>query len=249
MIQSRSILECRELFFHFDNTQPVLDNINLHLKSGELVVLTGPNGSGKTVLMKHLNGLLSPVRGDVFLNGRPLPRRGQEAVRAVGLVFQNPVAQFIEETVERDVAFGPRNMHLGAAEVSARVEDALQTAELQHLRTRDPLELSGGEQQRLALAGVLAMRSAFVILDEPFAHLDLPGVRSVLRAVLAARDRGVGVVVVTHDLEKILAHTDRLVVMRAGQIVIDDTPQRALPLVEHHLVRRPAGEISHMSWL
>ena len=249
MSQSRSILECRELFFHFDDNQPVLDNINLRLNSGELVILTGPNGSGKTVLMKHLNGLLRPHRGDVFLNGQPLPRRGQEAVRAVGLVFQNPVAQFLEDTVERDVAFGPRNMQLDAAEVAARVEEALDAAELQHLRTRDPLELSGGEQQRLALAGVLAMRSEFVILDEPFAHLDLPGVRSVLHAVLAARDRGVGVVVVTHDLEKILAHADRLVVMRDGQIVVDDTPQQALPLVEHHLVRRPAGKISQMSWL
>lgn len=249
MTQSISILECRDLFFRFDDSQPVLENINLRLNSGELVVLTGPNGSGKTVLMKHLNGLLRPTKGDVFLNGRPLPRRGPEAVRAVGLVFQNPAAQFLEDTVERDVAFGPRNMHLGAAEVDARVEEALQATELQHLRTRDPLELSGGEQQRLALAGVVAMQSKFVILDEPFAHLDLPGVRSVLRAVLTARQQGVGVVVVTHDLEKILAHTDRLVVMRAGQIVVDDTPQQALPVVEHHLVRRPAGEISHMSWL
>ncbi len=249
MTQSISTLECRELFFRFDDSQPVLENINLRLNSGELVVLTGPNGSGKTVLMKHLNGLLRPTKGDVFLNGRPLPRRGQEAVRAVGLVFQNPAAQFLEDTVERDVAFGPRNMHLGAAEVDARVEDALQATELQHLRTRDPLELSGGEQQRLALAGVLAMQSKFVILDEPFAHLDLPGVQSVLRAVLTARQQGVGVVVVTHDLEKILAHTDRLVVMRAGQVVVNDTPQHALPAVEHHLVRRPAGEISHMSWL
>jgi len=249
LTQSISILECRDLFFRFDDSQPVLENINLRLNSGELVVLTGPNGSGKTVLMKHLNGLLRPTKGDVFLNGRPLPRHGQEAVRAVGLVFQNPAAQFLEDTVERDVAFGPRNMHLGAAEVDARVEDALQATELRHLRTRDPLELSGGEQQRLALAGVVAMQSKFVILDEPFAHLDLPGVRSVLRAVLTARQQGVGVVVVTHDLEKILAHTDRLVVMRAGQIVVDDTPQQALPGVEHHLVRRPAGEISHMSWL
>lgn len=219
---------------------------------GELVVVAGRNGSGKTVLMLHLNGLLSPTTGSVMFDGRPVDVQLARVRQKIGIVFQEPDDQIVGQTVWEEVAFGPENLALSETETAERVDAALAAVGIGRLRDHRPHFLSGGEKRRVALAGVLAMMPEFVVFDEPFAGLDLPGVRSVLGEILAVHEAGRTVIVLTHDLEKILAHATRLIVMEEGTIREDGPPAVVGPQAEQYGIRFPLWaqtDISGMSWL
>ncbi|MCX7024652.1 MAG: ABC transporter ATP-binding protein [Spirochaetes bacterium] len=230
-----------------------LEGITLAVSDGEFLIVAGRNGSGKTLLMRHAVGLAKPSEGRVLFRGKPV-RDELKAVRAaVGYVFQDADAQMIGRTAAEDVAFGPANLRLPPDEIGKRTRAALDAADLAWAGDRSPDTLSGGERRRLAVAGVLAMEPECVILDEPFANLDYPSIRSTLSLIAGIHRAGRTVVLLTHELEKVLAHATRLVVMDAGRIAFDGDPD-AFPkgdFERYGLVdpwRRPERR-SDLSWL
>jgi biotin transport system ATP-binding protein len=199
--------------------------------------------------MRHLNGLLRPTSGEVLLDGRPILDDLPGARRRVGLVFQDADAQIVGQTVARDVAFGPENLRLPREEISSRVEKALKATGLIGFDQRRPHTLSGGEKRRLAVAGVIAMNPDILVLDEPFTGLDWQGSSDLLTALTGLHHGGNTILLITHDLDKVLAHADRLVFMAAGRIMVDGPPDSALTGAEAMGVRRPSCAINRMSWL
>ncbi|NLN17498.1 MAG: energy-coupling factor transporter ATPase [Firmicutes bacterium] len=205
-----------------------LRGVTLEIQEGEFFGLIGQTGSGKSTLIQHLNGLLKPTRGSVEVDGQNLWERGTnlKAIRQkVGLVFQYPEHQLFEETVFADVAFGPRNMGLPEEEVKERVEEALAMVGLDgEIADRSPFELSGGQKRRVAIAGVLAMRPKYLILDEPTAGLDPMGRQEILGEISALQQQGVTVVLVSHNMEEVARLVSRLAVMHDGRLIAQGTP-------------------------
>ncbi|MGD8242640.1 MAG: ABC transporter ATP-binding protein [Desulfobacterales bacterium] len=233
------LIEMQAVDFCYSDGGVGLSQVSLSIKRGELVVVAGANGSGKTTLLKHFNGLLLPVSGRVLVDGRETHRATEAVRRMVGMVFQHADAQIVGETVYDDVAFGPENLRLAREKVAGRVEAALAAVGLADKHDQRPHLLSGGEKRRLTIAGVLAMAPEVVVFDEPFASLDLDGVRQVLRQIVKLQNEGRTLVVTTHDLDKIMAHADRLVLLSGGRVVRDGHPRAVLPEVERFGVRQP----------
>ena len=208
-----------------------LEDVSLTIEDGELIGLLGHTGSGKTTLVQHLNGLLKPTSGRVVVDGLDITEKGVsllEVRRRVGLVFQYPEYQLFEETVAKDVAFGPKNLGLSEQEVDERVRYALQEVGLVYdeIAERSPFELSGGQMRRVAIAGVLAMRPKTLILDEPTAGLDPAGRRSILGIIRELHAAGgLTVVMVSHNMDDISSLATRLVVMSRGKMVLTGTPR------------------------
>lgn len=208
-----------------------LEDVSLTIEDGELIGLLGHTGSGKTTLVQHLNGLLKPTSGKVVVDGLDITEKDVsllEVRRRVGLVFQYPEYQLFEETVARDVAFGPKNLGLSEQEVDERVRYALQEVGLvyEEIAERSPFELSGGQMRRVAIAGVLAMRPKTLILDEPTAGLDPAGRRSILGMIRELHAAGgLTVVMVSHNMDDISSLATRLVVMSRGRMVLTGTPR------------------------
>jgi biotin transport system ATP-binding protein len=206
-----------------------LSDVSLAVDDGEFVLLAGANGSGKTTLVRTFNGLLTPDEGAVRVNGRPVAEDLVAARTAVGMVFQDPRDGFVAARVRDDVAFGPENLGLARDEIDRRVDDALGAVRLSDRADVRIADLSGGERERVAIAGALAMDPDHLVLDEPFTGLDWPARRAVLDRLAALRDAGTSVVVVTHDLRDVAALADRTVVLRDGEVTLaaaDPDPDR-----------------------
>ena len=216
-----------------------LDGVDLDIYRGECLVIAGSNGSGKTLLMRVITGLAGFSGGDIVFEGVPL-RRGGRLRSPVGLVFQDADAQIVGETALEDAAFGPRNLGLSRAEAEAAARRALALVGLDGREDAPARRFSGGEKRRLAVAGVLALGCETMIFDEPFAHLDWPGVRSVFYLIRDLKRAGRTLVILTHELEKILTLADRLAILHRGR-VCDAGPPRAVlaRLREEYGVRDP----------
>ena len=202
------IIEVSHLSHRFSDGGQAIDNISLKIVKGEFVVVAGHNGSGKTTLFRHLNGLLTPNSGDVRVDGISVSSDVLRARQIVGLVFQDADSQIVGETVYDDVAFGPENLCLNPDEVQRRVASALSAVGLEHLADQRPHRLSGGEKRRLAIAGILAMESQVLVLDEPFANLDHSGMKQVLSRIVDLHQSGKTIILSTHDLDKTMGHAD-----------------------------------------
>jgi biotin transport system ATP-binding protein len=198
-----------------------VDGVSLTIDDGEFVAVAGPNGSGKTTLVRHFNGLLEPDSGEVLVNDRPVQADLVAARTTVAMVFQHPRDQFVAATVGEDVAFGPRNLGLSNDVIDERVADALAAVGLDGRQDARIDALSGGEQERLAIAGALAMRPAHLVLDEPFTGLDDPARRAVRDRLATLKAAGTSVVVVTHDLADVVDLLDRVVVLRDGHVAAE----------------------------
>ncbi|WP_136600692.1 energy-coupling factor ABC transporter ATP-binding protein [Salinigranum halophilum] len=216
MIQVRSLTHR-----YGDGSMTAVDDVSLTVGDGEFLVLAGPNGSGKTTLVRHFNGLLDPDSGSVAVNGRPVTDDVVAARTAVGMVFQDPRDGFVAATVGADVAFGPENLGLDRAAVERRVDDALAAVQLDGKHDARIETLSGGERERVAIAGALAMDPDHLVLDEPFTGLDWPARQAVLERLEALHESGRSVVVVTHDLRDVAALADRVVVLSGGRVALD----------------------------
>ena len=206
-----------------------LNDVSLSIHDGEFIGIIGHTGSGKSTLISHLNGLEHSEPGVVFVNGIDLGEKGSDLIairRVVGLVFQYPEYQLFEETVAKDVAFGPNNLGLDAAEIERRVETALKQVGLNPVEVseKSPFELSGGQKRRVAIAGVLAMQPSTLILDEPAAGLDPAGRREMFDLIRGIHDSGVTVVMVSHSMDDVGRLCDRLFVLNKGEIAYSGTP-------------------------
>jgi biotin transport system ATP-binding protein len=208
----------QDLEYRYPDGTMALQGITFSVDPGEFLVICGPNGSGKTTLLRHLNGLLVPSGGSVKVAGLDTTRHGSQVRQLVGMVFQDADCQIVAETVAEDVAFGPENLGLTNSQVASRVKASLLAMGIDHLAQKPIHHLSGGEKRRVAIAGVLAMEPQVIVFDEPFANLDFAGVRQVLREILNLHHRGHTVVVTTHDLEKVVAHAQRLAILFQGSL-------------------------------
>ena len=205
-----------------------IKNINLTVEQGEFLALIGPTGSGKSTLAQHLNGLLMPTEGKVLLDGQDIHAKGyskKELRQKVGMLFQYPEHQLFEETVEKDIAFGPKNLGLSPEEISARVTEAMERVGLPLTdREKSPFELSGGQMRRVALAGVLAMRPQALVLDEPAAGLDPKNRQNMLELISGLHDKGITIVMVSHSMDDVAQYATRAAVLEKGVMVMNGTP-------------------------
>ena len=235
---SNTIIETKSIRFSYTDAEGVapivLDGVSLEIEKGSFVAILGHNGSGKSTMAKHLNAILLPTGGAVYVQG--MDTREDENLldirRTVGMVFQNPDNQIVANVVEEDVAFAPENLGVPPEEIRRRVDDALKAVNMYQFREHAPHLLSGGQKQRIAIAGVIAMQPDCIVLDEPTAMLDPIGRADVMRTVKELnRTKGVTVVLITHHMDE-AAQADRLVVMARGQVVADGTPKEVFQNVE-----------------
>ena len=211
----------------------LLGKVTLDIQDGEYLAFIGPNGCGKTTLARHLNGLLIPKEGRVTVDGMDTrdKRHLGEIRRRVGMIFQNPENQIVGTTVEEDIAFGPSNLRLPPAEIRTIVDEALATVGLTGCGLRHPHTLSGGEKQMLAVAGILAMKPKYIVLDEPTSSLDPVSREKVLSVVRSLNAAGIGIVHITHLMEDIVS-AHRIVVLHEGMLAAEGTPQEILCRVD-----------------
>ncbi len=214
------MLRARNVVCRYGETTAV-DGVSLAVDRGEYVALVGPNGSGKTTLVRTFNGLETPESGEVLVDGQLVETDLVAARQAVGMVFQEPRDSFVAATVRADVAFGPRNLGLSPDEIQHRVDDALAAVNLNGQGDERIDELSGGERERVAIAGALAMDPDYLVLDEPLTGLDEPARRAVCSRLAALHAAGTAIIVVTHDLRGIISDADRVVGMDTGRLVFD----------------------------
>jgi energy-coupling factor transporter ATPase len=220
------MIRVEELFYRYDREAPeVLRGVSIIFAEGAHTALIGPNGCGKTTLIKHLNALLFPTSGTVSVDGMKTidVSSVREIRRRVGMVFQNPESQIVGMTVEEDVAFGPGNLALPSAEIRRRVDDCLMMVGMTGLEKRAPHTLSGGEKRLLSIAGVLAMDPRYIAFDEPTAYLDPAGKQRVLDIIRRLHREGMAIIHIAHDMRDIVG-ADRIVVMDQGAILIEGSP-------------------------
>jgi len=208
-----------------------IENINLTIPQGQLVGVIGHTGSGKSTFIQHLNALLTPTSGKVFVDGRDINENKfsrRDVKWQVGIVFQYPEYQLFEETVYKDIAFGPKNMKLDEKEIDARVREAARFADVdEELFERSPLELSGGQKRRIAIAGVIALRPGVLILDEPTAGLDPAGCRQILDNICSYhRESGSTVIIVSHNMDDTARIAERIIAFDHGRVAMDGTPSQ-----------------------
>ncbi|MGI6200994.1 MAG: energy-coupling factor transporter ATPase [Christensenellales bacterium] len=236
----QSIVSFENVAYRYTASEPdaeeteALSGLNLEIKPGEFLAVIGHNGSGKSTLAKHINALLLPTDGVVWVKGMDTRSEAQvwDIRQSAGMVFQNPDNQLVATVVEEDVAFGPENLGVDPPEIRRRVDEALENVGMSAYRDNAPSMLSGGQKQRIAIAGVLAMRPEVMVLDEPTAMLDPSGRAEVMQTVQRLnRQEGITVVNITHFMEE-AALADRVVVMDRGAVVMSGTPQEVFTHVE-----------------
>ena len=229
------LLSLKDLSYVYSKGTPLqtgaLTNINLDIEENSFIGLIGHTGSGKSTLIQHMNGLIKATSGDVIFEGRSIYEKGYDLkdLRCnVGLVFQYPEHQLFEETVFKDVSFGPTNQGLSEEEIKARVENALRIVGIgEEYWNMSPFELSGGEKRRVAIAGVMAMQPKVLILDEPTAGLDPKTKNSILSQIKQIHEEvKITVILVSHSMEDVAEYVDRIIVMNDGSVMYDDEPKK-----------------------
>ena len=229
-----------------------VSDVDLDVKAGEFVAILGHNGSGKSTLAKHLNAILTPSEGTVWVDGKDTRDSDKlwEIRQCAGMVFQNPDNQIIGTIVDEDVAFGPENMGIPQPELGERVERSLKAVGMWEYKDHSPNRLSGGQKQRVAIAGVMAMLPRCIVLDEPTAMLDPNGRKEVIAAVRELnRKEGVTVILITHYMEEVI-NADRMFVMDKGQIVMQGTPREIFSRVEElKELRLDVPQVTRLAWM
>ncbi len=238
-----AIIETRDLVFEYirrddegnvEGITRAVDEVSLSVKQGDFVAILGHNGSGKSTLAKHINAILYPTEGIVWVDGMDTSDDDKlwDIRQEAGMVFQNPDNQIIGQVVEEDVGFGPENLGVPTKEIWERVEESLRAVGMYEFRKHSPNKLSGGQKQRVSIAGVIAMHPKCIVLDEPTAMLDPNGRKEVIRAVRALNDvEGITVILITHYMEEII-HADKVFVMDSGKVAMEGTPREIFSQVD-----------------
>jgi len=238
-----SLIKTKSLIFEYirrdeegnvEGITRAIDEASIDVQEGDFVAILGHNGSGKSTLAKHINAILSPTEGSVWVDG--MDTREEKNLwnirQSAGMVFQNPDNQIIGQVVEEDVGFGPENLGVPTQEIWNRVEESLKAVGMYQYRKHSPNKLSGGQKQRVSIAGVIAMHPKCIILDEPTAMLDPQGRKEVIRAARALNDvEKITVVLITHYMEEVI-HADKVFVMDKGRIAMEGTPREIFSQVE-----------------
>lgn len=223
-------------FKYFGADSRALQNIKMTIDEGEFIVITGPSGCGKTTLCRAINGLVPQfhrgyVAGHVYVDGKDTRDHDvSELAKTAGLVFQNPENQLVTLNVEKELAFGPENLGVEPSEVRRRVEEIIDLLDLHSIREKHPHEMSGGEQQRLAIAAILAMKPSILVADEPTSNLDPKNAERILEVISALNERGMTVVLVEHRLDLVAKEASRMIIMDSGRIVADGLPRDVLQM-------------------
>lgn len=237
------IVEASKLIFEYkkygedgkvESVHRAVNGVDLDVKKGDFVAVLGHNGSGKSTLAKHINAILVPTEGTLYVDGKDTSEAENlwEVRQTAGMVFQNPDNQIIGTVVEEDVGFGPENMGVPEAEIWERVAESLKSVGMWEYRTHSPNKLSGGQKQRVAIAGVVAMRPKCIVLDEPTAMLDPTGRKEVIRTIRALNQvEDVTVILITHYMEEVI-YADKVIVMDEGEVVMQGTPREIFSQVE-----------------
>jgi len=253
-MQKKPVLEVEHLSFSIGKEHHILRDISFSINQGDFIVLSGKNGAGKSILMRCLKGLMQPDAGSITIDGEDLTGRPKKRNRSIGLVFQDADTQLVGQTVERDILFGLENLNIGVKERTVRMQQVIRLLGLAPLLHQRPRTLSGGERRRLAIAGVLVMQPHVIMLDEPFANLDYPGIVQVLESLVELKKQGTTILVATHEIEKLLAYADSMLLLDAGRVVTQSHPQQVLEIVEEFGVRRPRFHgkpipVGDLTWL
>ena len=237
------IVEAKNLTFEYirrdeegnvEGITTAVDNVNIDIKAGDFVAVLGHNGSGKSTFAKHLNALVMPTEGTVYVDGMDTKDSGNTlSIRqTAGMVFQNPDNQIVATMVEEDVAFGPENIQVPTAEIWKRVERALGSVNMTRFRHKSPLKLSGGQKQRVAIAGIIAMEPKCIVLDEPTAMLDPVGRNEVIDTLHSLNEeKGITIILITHHMNEAIK-ADRVFVMDKGKLVMQGNPKEVFSHVE-----------------
>ena len=237
------MIRAEKLVFEYDKrdeegnvigSHRAIDGVDIDVPQGSFVAILGHNGSGKSTLAKHMNAILVPTGGTMWVDGRDTkdPNELWNIRQSAGMVFQNPDNQIVATIVEEDVAFGPENLGLPPEAIRERVDDALKAVGMYEYRMHAPNQLSGGQKQRIAIAGIIAMRPSCIVLDEPTAMLDPKGRMEVMKTIrMLNRSYGITIVLITHYMEE-AAQADRVIVMDDGNILLDDRPEEVFSHVE-----------------
>lgn len=238
-----NIVKARKLAYEYikldedgklESKSRAVDDVDLDVQAGDFVAILGHNGSGKSTLAKHINAILLPTEGTLYVDGKNTQDESKlwEIRQTAGMVFQNPDNQIIGTIVDEDVGFGPENMGVPQQEIWQRVEDSLKAVGMWEYRSHSPNKLSGGQKQRVAIAGVVAMRPKCIVLDEPTAMLDPNGRKEVIQTVHELNQKEhVTVILITHYMEEVI-HADKVIVMEQGKIVMQGTPREVFSRVE-----------------
>lgn len=238
-----SIIKAKDVVFEYirrddegnvEGITTAVDHVSMDIKQGDFVAILGHNGSGKSTLAKHMNAILYPTEGTVWVDGKETADEEYlwDIRQTAGMVFQNPDNQIIGQVVEEDVGFGPENLGIPTKEIWERVDESLKAVGMYEFRKYSPNKLSGGQKQRVSIAGVIAMHPKCIILDEPTAMLDPNGRKEVIRAVRALNDvENITVILITHYMEEII-HANKVFVMDQGRIAMEGTPREIFSRVE-----------------
>ena len=234
-----------------ESIQTAVDGVDLEVAPGDFIAVLGHNGSGKSTLAKHINALLEPSEGTLWVDGMDTAdmKHLYDIRRAAGMVFQNPDNQIIASVVEEDVGFGPENIGIPTADIWKRVDESLEAVGMTAYRYKSPNKLSGGQKQRVAIAGVMAMRPQCIVLDEPTAMLDPNGRKEVIKTVQELnRQEGITVLLITHYMEEVI-EADRVIVMDDGKLVMDGTPREVFSRVDElKSYRLDVPQVTELAW-
>ncbi len=237
------IIKIKDLIFEYirrdeegnvEGITKAVDDVNLDIKQGDFVAILGHNGSGKSTLTKHMNAILYPSEGSVWVDGKDTQQEENiwDIRQTAGMVFQNPDNQIIGQIVEEDVGFGPENMGVETKEIWERVNESLKAVGMYEFRKFSPNKLSGGQKQRVSIAGVIAMHPKCIVLDEPTAMLDPQGRKEVIRAIRALNDvEKITIILITHYMEEVI-YADQVYVMDKGKVTLQGTPREVFSQVD-----------------
>ena len=228
-----------------------LDDVSITIPEGKITAIAGHTGSGKSTLIQHLNGLISPTSGSVLVDGVDIAAKGQAARaarRSVGMVFQYPEHQLFEETVEQDIAFGPKNYGMSPEEISERVRFAMDFVQLDYKEysQRSPFQLSGGQMRRAAIAGVVALKPKYLVLDEPTAGLDPKGREELMQRIMKLhRQEKNTIILVSHSMDDIARFADNVVIMNRGRVLMEGTPREVF--VREDFIRQAGLDVPQIT--
>ncbi|MCI7606601.1 MAG: energy-coupling factor ABC transporter ATP-binding protein [Spirochaetales bacterium] len=243
-----ALLSVDNLSFSIDGTK-LLENISFFLEKGSLTLIAGKNGSGKSMLLKCLKGLEKPDGGRITIDGREL-KRERERMRAFGLVFQDTSLEIVGSTVRKDIAFGLENLRWERERIQETTDRMVSLFNLEKIQNLPPSVLSGGEKRRLSIAGVLAMEPEIILMDEPLANLDYPSIKMVLSTLLELKEKGITIIIVSHEAEKLLSLTDNTIILSEGKIVNMGKSRDMMDALRNNEVYLPPkANFEDLSWL